>query len=819
MSHFKRTILLMVSLFFAIGICQLQAQSLSNLQNLNVDNLSDAQIGQLKQQMQAQGVSVNQIDQYATAKGASPEQAQKLKKRIVQYSGQEVKQNKNNRYQREENKLTPSEDDLFNNYDPEKWKRDSIEAAKPKVFGTEIFKNAAMSFEPNLRLATPQDYVLGPDDEVLIDIYGLSEVSHKLYVSPEGTIRIPLVGVINVSGLTIAEARRVIKNRMTATYKGLASGNTSVSINLGNIRSITVHVIGEVAHPGSYTIPSLATVFNALYQSGGPKENGSFRDIQVIRNNQVIRTIDLYDFLVHGKQHDLRLQDQDVLKVLPYRNRVTLTGEVKTPAIFEMKSGETLQDLITFAGGFTEKAYRQSITGYRNTLKEQSVVSVENGDFKTFKTEPGDSYFVGKLLNRFENRVQISGAVYRPGVYALKEGMKVKELLQLAEGLKDDAFVNSAVIFRKNSLGLAEVTSFSPKEVLSGQNDITLQREDSIYIGSVLDMKEKDFVYISGEVLKPDKYPFGEGMTLKDIILLANGFKNKANVGEIEVYRQITDIKTLNENINKAESFKIKMDSAMENTATFRLKREDRVVVRPIFGAEDMKEVTIEGEVIAPGNYVLKSKQQRISDLLNQAGGMSTYAYPQGAFLTRKHRKEDVDQKAIEMIKKDAALKVKNKTNSIDSIQAEKQEAITSNIIDIRLEKIIKHPGSKYDLQLEEGDVLSIPKQLETVNVSGQVLRGTSVRYQSGRSLGYYISSAGGFSAQALAGRTYVVYPNGSVDATSHFLGFRVYPKVKPGASIVVPLKPEKKGMTTAETIGLTSSIVSMAALIMTLFK
>jgi len=809
----KRILLLFPGLLM---IFSLNAQSLSNLKNMNVDNLSDAQVGQLVQQMQSQGIAAGQIDQYAASKGASAEQAQKLKKRIVQYSGQEVKLD--NRYQKSDNRSNMTEDEVIDGRGSENGELNSKQVALPKVFGTDIFKNAAMSFEPNLRLATPPDYVLGPDDEVLIDIYGLSEVSHKLYVSPEGTIRIPLVGVINVSGLTIAEARRVIKNRMTNTYKGLASGNTSVSINLGNIRSITVHVIGEVAHPGSYTIPSLATVFNALYQSGGSKENGSFRDIQVIRNNQVIRTMDLYDFLVRGKQHDFRLQDQDVVKVLPYRNRVTLTGEVKTPAIFEMKSGETLQDLITFAGGFTEKAYRQSITGYRNTLKEQSVVSIENGDFQTFKTEPGDAYTVGKLLTRFENRVQISGAVYRPGVYALREGMKVKELLQLAEGLKEDAFVNSAVIFRKNNLGLSEVASFSPKAVLSGQNDIALQREDSIYIGSVLDMKEKDFVYISGEVLKPDKYPFGEGMTLKDIIVLANGFKNKANVGEIEVYRQITDIKTLNENINKAESFKIKMDSAMENTATFKLKREDRVVVRPIFGSENMKEVTIEGEVIAPGNYVLKSKKQRISDLLNQAGGLSAYAYAQGAFLTRKHRKEDVDQKAMEMIKKDAALKVKSRTSAIDSMQVEKQDVITSNIVDIRLEKIIRHTGSKYDLQLEEGDVLSIPKQLETVNISGQVLRSTSVRYQ-GKSLGYYISSAGGFSAKALAGRTYVVYPNGSVDATSHFLGFRVYPKVKPGASIVVPLKPEKKGMSTAETIGITSSIVSMAALIATLFK
>ncbi|MDP4201583.1 MAG: SLBB domain-containing protein [Bacteroidota bacterium] len=791
-----------ILLFFTglLMIQIIQAQSLSSLQNINVDNLSDSQIGELMQQMQLEGVSVNQIDKLAAAKGVSQTEADKLKKRIVQYSGQQ----------------TVSKPVVKNETTPDATSDINSPQKGPEVFGTVIFKNAAMSFEPNLRLATPQDYVLGPDDEVLIDIYGLSEASYKLSVSPEGTIRIPLVGVINVSGLTIAEARRVIKNRMTATYKGLATGNTSVSINLGNIRSITIHVIGEVVHPGSFTIPSLATVFNALYQSGGPKENGSFRDVQVIRNNQVVKTIDLYDFLAYGKQHDFRLQDQDVVKVLPYKNRVTLMGEVKTPAIFEMKNGETLQDLIVFAGGFTEKAYRESITGYRNTLKERSVVSVENANFKNFKTEPGDEYSVGKLLDRFVNRVQIDGAIYRPGVYALKEGMKVKDLILSADGLKEDAFANSAVIYRIDSVGLSQVLSFNPTEALNGKNNIVLQREDKVHINSILEMKESDFVYISGEVLNPSRYPFGEGMTLKDLILIANGFKNNANVGEIEVYRQITDIKTLNENVNKAESFRIKMSSNLDNgeAATFKLKREDRVVVRPIFGAENMKEVTLEGEVVAPGNYVLLSKKQRISDLLNQAGGLTAYAYSEGAFLTRKYNKGSVLQKTLEQVKEDVSLKIQQ-----DSISTEQSDLKTTNVIDIRLEKILKHPGSKYDIQLEEGDILTIPKQLETVSISGQVLRSATIRYQSGRPLGYYISNAGGFSARALAGKTYVVYPNGSVDATSHFLGFRVYPKIKPGASIIVPLKPERKGMSTAETIGISSSIISMTALIMTLIK
>ena len=797
-SRYIKTIFLSV---FVITSGILSAQSLSNLQNVNVDNLSDAQIGQLMQQMQTQGVSVNQIDQYAVTKGVSATEAAKLKQRIVQYSGQQVQPQR-----------TKDSIDL---------PAETATISTPHVFGTEIFKNVAMSFEPNLRLATPQDYVLGPDDEVLVDITGLSEASYKLNVSPEGTIRIPLVGVVNVSGLTIAEARKVIKNRLSSVYKDLTNGNTSVSINLGNIRSITVHVIGEVTYPGSYTIPSLATVFNALYHSGGPKGTGSFRDIQVIRNNSVIHTIDLYDFLVYGKQHDLRLQDQDVIKVLPYRNRVTLAGEVKTPAIFEMKDGETLEDLITFAGGFTEKAYRESITGYRNTLKEKSVVSVANADFNTFRTEPGDEYTVGKLLNRFVNRVQITGAVYRPGVYALKDGMKASDLIRMAEGLKEDAFATNAVIFRKNKVNLPEVSSFSPKDVLNGQNDILLQREDSIYISSILDMKENDFVYISGEVMNPDRYPFGEGMTLKDLVLLANGFKNWANVSEIEVYRQITDVKTLNENVNKAESFKIKMnnDLTLEEASKFLLQREDHVMVRPIFGAEDLKEVRIEGEVINPGNYVLKSKKQRISDLVKAAGGFSAYAYPEGAFLIRKHNKTSVEQKAVVAVNKNVALKMKNGNTLQDSIQAEKMQPVESDMVDIRLEKIMQHPGSKYDILLDSGDVLSVPRLLETVGVTGEVLRNGSVRYQSGRSLKYYIANAGGFSPNSLPGKTYVVYPNGAVDITSHFLGFRCYPKVKPGAQIVVPLKPEKKAMSTVETIGITSSIVSMAALIITLIK
>lgn len=797
----------LILLFLGLLVtCTLQSQSLSMLKNMNVSDLSDSQISAIQQKMQSEGISMSQIDQYAASQGIPQAKVDQFKARIVTFdqvpSAGTLHAN-SARTAPAVNTLTPAN------------------AAQPlQIFGSSVFKNANLSFEPNLRLATPQDYVLGPDDQLLIDIYGVSEVSFKPYVSPEGTIMIPNVGIVNVNGLTITQAKKLIIAKLSTVYRGIPAGNTFVNIALGNIRSITVFVIGEIQSPGSYTIPSLATVYNALYQSGGPKESGSFRDIQLIRDNKIIATIDLYDFLVYGKQSNLRLQDQDVIKVLPYKNRVTLTGEVKHPAIFEMKKGETLQDLIDFAGGFTENAYRESITGFRNTLTEKKVIDIDNKAYATFLTEPGDQYQVGKLLNRFENRVQISGAVYRPGVYALTPGMRIKDLILKADGLREDAFVNQAVIFRKNSMQLPEMRSFIPRAVMNDTDNILLQRDDSIYIASVLNMHEKDSVYISGEVISPNTYAFADGMTLKDLLLLANGFNHKANIAEVEVYRQITDIKTLNANVIKAKTFKIKMDKNLDygEAGTFKLKREDHVVVRSIFGAEDLKQVSVVGEVVAPGNYILTSKNQHISDLLNDAGGLTAYAYPSGAMLIRKPRANkstqilnNVAQKTIEHQQKDLR----------DSLhQTAPQELLQEpDMVAIDLQEIIKHPKSPDDLILEEGDVLSIPKRPETVSVTGEVLMPALIRFQKGKSLEYYIQHAGGFSSRALKSKSYVIYPNGSVDATSSFLGIKSYPEVQAGARIVVPAKPERHGLNAAESISITSTLVSLMVVLVTFFK
>ena len=825
----KRTF---IACFILLCVTTLHAQSLSLLKGMNMDNLDNSQVEQLMKKMQSEGVSMSQLDQYASTQGVKKDDVAKLKKRIVRYNNEkggitkrkskETSGVNDNTLLDDKGKKIELDAEQMRYYEAYFSKIDSIKAAKPKVFGSDIFKDVNLSFEPNLRLATPADYVLGPDDELLIDVYGMSEISHKVNVSPEGNIRIPNIGMVTVGGLTINEAKKVITAKLSSIYGGINAKNTFVSIALGDIRSITVHVIGEVVYPGSYTIPSLATVFNAIYQSGGPKESGSFREIQVIRNSKVLAKIDLYDFLVFGKQSNLRLHDQDAIKIMPYQNRVTLTGEVKNPAIFEMKMGEKLNDLITFSGGFSEKAYRERITANRNTLKEKSIIDVAYTDYKSFLTEPGDEYVVGKLLNRFVNRVQITGAIYRPGAYALTSGMTVADLIKKAEGLKANAFISRALVFRKNANELPEMASFSPKNVLSGKENITLQREDSIVISSALDMKEEEFVYLSGEVVSPEKYSFAQGMTLKDLLLLGNGFKSNANIGEIEVFRQISDEQILNENIVKAESFKLNVGRNLdlnESASQFKLKRNDRVIVRPIFGYEEPKEVKIEGEVRDPGVYILTSKNQRISDLIYKSGGVTTYAYISGAFLIRQLEKKDSERKLLTQVANNLTSKLKKQSESTDSVKVKRELMAESDIVGINLEKILKQPGSEYDLKLEAGDVLYIPKYLETVKVTGEVLLPNTVRYDKRLSFKDYVNLSGGFGTNALIGKSYIIQANGNVQTAHSFLGIKSYPKVTPGSRIVIPEEAEKQKMSTAETISITTSIVSVAAIIVTMFR
>lgn len=785
----------------------------------SIDKISDTQMEQIMGQMDANGVTTDNLDLQGTKLGLSKDQVSRLKKRIVRYNGVTEEDYKTQKSKKKSAELYEDENSINSKDENEKTKD---RKRKLEVFGLSTFRDANLTFEPNLRIATPSNYMLGPDDELLIDIYGTSQASYNLFVSPEGKINIPYVGVVTVGGLTIEEAKSVLRKRLSKVYAGLSSGAVKVSIAVGDIRSITVSVIGEVTSPGSYTLPSLSSVYNALYLSGGPTENASFRKVQVSRGNKIISVIDLYDFLVYGKSSTLRLRDNDVIKVMPYQNRVSITGEVKTPAIYEMNEFESVANLIEFAGGFSEKAYRDRITAYRNTNKERSVIDVPSTNYKSFMTEAGDEYQVGILLDRFANRVQIQGSVYRPGEYALDEGMRVSDLLKKADGLLNDAFLTRAIVYRKNKLNLPEVTSFSPRDVLAGQNDVVLQREDSIHIFSVLDMKENEFIYVTGAVVKPGGYTFGKGMTVKDAVLMAKGFDSSADVNEIEVYRQLIDENNLKDGKQKAEKFKFKIDHDLnfnDEASNFALQRNDRVIVRSQYGLENMKKVSIVGEVRYPGDYVLLSKEQRLTDLIGMAGGLTNYAYANGAFLIRKRNLSDAEKRMLSQLADQLSNKVNTNRSNRDSLEARKSLVRETDLVGIDLEKALQNPGSRYDLLISAGDSISVPQKLELVYVDGEVMHSNAVSYKKGHSLKKYVKESGGYSSKAWKKGSYVVHANGAVDATSSFFGIRSYPKVFPGSRIVIPEKPIREKMTTAETIGVSTSLVSVAAIIVSLFK
>ncbi len=805
-------------LFVLVTLSSLiHAQSLDILKTLggmnanSIDKMTDNQVEQLMEQMDTQGLTVEQLEKQAPKYNLSPEHVNKIKRRIIRYNGM----TESEFLQRRE----------LNNFRTEVDENSWLlldEEEELEIFGLSTFRDVNLTFEPNLRLATPSDYMLGPDDELLIDIYGNSQANYNLFVSPEGKINIPYVGVVTVGGLSIEEAKAVITKRLSGVYTGMSNGSVKVSIALGDIRSITISVIGEVSKPGQYTIPSLSSVYNALYLSGGPTENASFRKVQVSRGSKIISVVDLYDFLVYGRSSTLRLQDHDVIKVLPYNHRVSIKGEVKTPAIFEMDEFETVANLIEFAGGFTQNAYRDRVTAYRNTAKEKSVVDVHHSEFATFHTEPGDFYTIGELLDRFANRVQIQGAVYRPGEYALDQGMRVSDILHKADGLLEDAFISRAIIYRKNLLNLPEMVAFSPRDVLSGNSDIVLQREDSIHIFAVPDMKEEEYIYVHGAVLSPDRYPFAEGMSLKDAILMARGFSSTADPGMVEVFRQTTSLRELEMNTDKAMRFEFSIDPELsfeDSVSSFRLQKNDRIMIRYQYGLEEMKKVSVVGEVKYPGDYVLVNKDQRISDLIEMAGGLTQYAYPNGAFLIRKRNLSKSEIRMLEDLSEQLNDRAVAAGGNRDSLELRMNLIRETDMVGINLEKIMQNPKSEFDLLLSEGDSISIPQQLEVVYVDGEIMKPNAVRYIKNKSLKNYIRESGGFSANALKKGTYIIYANGEVDAIRSFMGFRSYPKVFPGSRIMVPEKPEKRQMTTGEIVGISTSMASVAAIFISLFK
>lgn len=792
------------------------AQNLNqqDFSSVSVDKLSDTQIRQYMQQAEAAGLSDDKLEQLATSKGMPTEEVVKLRKRIEIIKKQDTKLIKTKAGNRT----------VVSNKNDEDGKNEPTAAneKRSRIFGAGLFANSNISFEPNLRLATPSDYQIGPDDELLIDIYGLSEANYSLQVSPEGNITIPMVGVVNVASATIEQATSRIRTKLATIYSGLNNGSTKLKITLGNIRSIRVILTGELVKPGTYTLPSVATVFNALYASGGPSENGSFRQVQIIRAGTVVSILDVYDFLLYGSlKNSIRLQDNDVIRVPTYKTRVEISGEVKRPGIFEMKYGETLTDLLRFAGDFTEEAYKARIKVLKNTETERQIQDITIEQYNNYEPSTGDQYFVEKILDRFKNRVTIKGAVFRQGDFELQQGLTLKELIAKAEGLKEDAFGNRGYITRlKNNL-TTEVISFNTTRIISGEDeDIVLHREDIINIPSIFDLKEEYTMSIDGEVRTPGTFHYAENTSLEDLIIMAGGFKEGASAKRIEIARRIRNSNPLYDTTAVAQVFTININRDLkEKAAGVMLMPFDIVSVRPSPGYEVQRRVRIEGEVLYPGNYTITNKNDRISDLIKRAGGLTAFAYQDGASLKRSHVKNtQIEVEKEELKLKQFAQIQKSNTDSVDVDITD--EAVRNDYVGIDLQRILERPGKRYDLLLEEGDIVNVPKQLQTVKVSGEVLSPSSMVFTSSGRFKKYIMGSGGFSSKALKKRAYIIYANGATAGTKKILFFNHYPKVKPGAEIFVPRKEDNKNrLSTSEIVAISTGLATIATLIFTIFR
>lgn len=809
----------------------------TDLSSINVDQLTDDQIRQLITRMDESGYTMDQMQAAAISRGMSPSEFQKLRARVDKVrseSGSKSEKesfqdrSRKNRYtsegdldrkgkvtkpvtadQQRQQELSP-EDELFGTISTTTEKKKI--RPEDRIFGASLFKNKELSFEPSLNIPTPQNYVLAAGDELIIDIWGASEQTYQQTITPEGAVVIRNLGPVYLNGLTIEEATKRLRRELSKIYSGLNGGNTSLKVSLGAVRSIKVNIVGEAFNPGTYTLPSLATVFNALYAAGGPSLNGTLRDIRIIRNGETIHTLDLYNFLLKGEQKEnIRLQDQDVIFITPYLARAEVKGEVKRPLIYEVRNDESLADLIGFTGGYTGKAYSNLVKLYRKNGRENQILDVEKSVFDTVSIFNGDEVLVDSVLTRFENLVEIKGAVYRPGQFSTREKLTLKQLIKKAEGLRGDAFMNRAVIYRTREDYTMDVIPVDLKKLYQGEQDIEILREDVVVIPSIFDIREEYTIQIEGEVRKPGTYPYVNNTTIEDVIIQAGGLMESASYARLEVARRIrNNVATSSSNqIAEVFQFPITQNLQLSEAANkFTLQPFDQVFIRRSPGYEIQSLVRVEGEVAFPGSYTISNKSERISDLIRRSGGLTEEAYPLGARLIRKLPIDAKErQRALDAIKSQARDSAKFVVE-MDSVSA----------IGINLDKILSQPKSKFDLFLEKDDILRVPKELQTVRLSGSVLSPVLVRYD-GEGFKKYISNAGGFSPDAKKGKSYIIYANGTIDRTRKFLFFNIFPDVEPGAEIIVPKKPERKNITTGEMVGIASALSSLSLIIVTLIN
>ncbi|NCI49062.1 sugar transporter [Sediminibacterium roseum] len=776
-----------------------------DLSKLKVDQLTETDISKFKTQLTNMGMTLDQAEKIAVSKGMPLGEFDKLRQRIAASTNRSSGPNNPDR------NSNGSDSTAKPQYQSER-PRSLIDSL---IFGSELYTSVAPSFEPNLNMATPLNYILGSTDVVSISIYGVQQYEGEHRISAEGSIQIPNVGQIKLAGLSFEEATEKLKTVLgNSAYPYLKSGGSKLALSLAKIRTIRVNVIGA-NFPGNFNVSSLTTVFNVLYLAGGPSKFGSFREIELMRNGKLITKIDLYRFLLNGDQSDnIGLKDNDVIRIPPYKKRVELRGQVKRPGIFELLPGENFSNVIEFASGFTDSAYTASVKVYQQTDRERKVTDITSEQYTTYTPKSGDLFIVSKILNRFANRVRISGAVFRPDVYALTPGMTVADLIRKADGIREDAYTGRAQVMRLQDNLQPSILSFDIKKALSNdpEHNFVLKREDEVLIVSVQDLQDKFKITIQGEVRLPGEYNYVANLTLKDLILKAGGFTDAA-YKNIEISRLLKRDSISSNDFRSAQliTTQIEADDLQSAAANVKLEPYDVVTIRRKAGYQLPESITVIGQVQFPGPYTLNRISERVSDIYNRAGGALPDADLTGAYIKRFRTQMEIEalNNKTMKIQKDVKADTSNSTTVVKDFDQ----------IPLDLPYILSHPGSIEDIFMKEKDQLVIPRYDAQVKVSGAVLLPTQITYRAGNKLEDYIDAAGGYAYNSMKRKSFVIYPNGKTAVTKHFLFFSFSPKVTAGAEIVVPYKPEKRPLSTTEIIGLSSVLASLAGVVLALLR
>ena len=796
-THSRFVTLLLLFLFVSAGL---------------LAQISDSQvIEQLKQYRDA-GMSQEQIIKEMSKKGVTPAQVQRLRDQYLNQEGDAAA-------------AVPSDNTLQDDVlRGEAGFTENPEAAEDagspteRVYGQSFFTSQNLTFAPNMNMPTPANYVLGAGDEILIDIWGNSELNVRYTIAPDGHVTIPGLGRIQLSGMNVKQAETRIRNEFAVIYSDLDDPypGTFLAISIGNVRSIKVNVMGEVSRPGTYTLSSFASAFHALYAAGGTSRIGSIRNIRLFRAGKAVATVDLYEYLMKGNNMaDITLQDGDIVMVEPYGILAQAAGEVKRPMWYELKEGETLDDLIRYAGGYSGNAYRGTISVLRKGSEEMEAHTLSEAEYGFFQLKDGDRAEVGNILENYANMVEVTGSVYRPGRYAVGEQIRtVGDLVKVAQGTTGDAYLKRVLLYRENEDLTRSMQSFSLEALLSGQiSDIELKKNDLLHIPSVLSLESDFTVYIGGEVRYPDSYPYATNMTLEDIILRAGGLTEAASTARVDVYRRIKNPSGTAVPTESGERFTFTLADGeiVSSDPGFTLQPYDQVVVRRSPAYEVQQNVTIGGEVLFGGQYAKLRKDERLSSLVERSGGLTQYAYVKGARLTRRLTAAELKQ-AREALRLKLEADVTDEENRTNVEEQLAQVDLSSRPVGIDLERALKNPGGTEDIILRDGDVLTIPEFEATVRISGAVSYPNTVTYRKNKKLGYYISQAGGFSRLAQKRSPYVVYMNGQVASGR-------WAKIEPGCEIIVPERPEREPFTLQSIMGMTTSLATIALLISNLVK